>query len=80
MKRLELTQPMRDALEAVARAQRFYVPGRDSASIVELPKLALADAMLAAVRAQTDRLAKLPARAVTPVVEVSIRPKRRRRA
>ncbi len=38
------------AYEAVAAV---YVPGQDSASVLELAKLALADALLAAIGAQT---------------------------
>lgn len=83
MKRIEITDDMRVALEAVARAERAYLPGFDSSSIVEIPKLALADATLAAIRAQQlARIARLPRRtaALAPVVDVTIRPKRRRPA
>lgn len=81
MKRLELTQGIRDALDAIAHSERAFIPGVDSYSILELPKLALADAVVKAIAAQkAARFARLPKRAVTPVVEVTMRPKRKRPA
>lgn len=79
MKHLEITPAIRAALAAIADAEQDYVPGRDSSAVIEIPKLALADALLAAVRAQA-RIAKLPTRAggILPVVEVELRRKRRR--
>lgn len=38
------------ALATVARAEAGYVPGRMSASVIEIPKLELADALLEARR------------------------------
>jgi len=53
------------------------VPGGESASVVELPKLDLADAVLKAVAEQRERrLAKLPAKA--PVIGAGLGRKRRR--
>jgi len=79
LKRLEVTDAIREALAAIERADAVYVPGRDSASLIELPKLALADVVLAAVAAQqTQRLRRLPTRAVPVVVDIAMRPTRRR--
>lgn len=79
MTRIELTQAMQDALAALDQAERVYVPGRDSSAIVELPKLALADAVLAAIQAQ--RTKRLPRRADAGVVYVRLQPiSRKRRA
>lgn len=87
MRSLEITEPIRDGLAAVARAQAFYVPGGMSASVVEIPMLALAQAVSEAyvvqARRTADRQARLdvlPTRAAQAVVEVSMRPKRRHRA
>lgn len=55
-----LTGGVQAALDALDAAARDYVPGRDPASVIELPKLALADAVLAAI---AEARAKLPARA-----------------
>lgn len=80
VKHIEVTEAMRDALAAIDRAEAVYVPGFDSSSVIEIPKLALANAVLAAVRRQqATRVSRLPERApVVPVIEVTIRPKRRR--
>lgn len=81
LQRLEMTAEIRERVAAVERALDIYRPGRESASAVELPKLALADAVMRAIRQQTaahdTQLAALPKAAP---VTVSLRPKRRRRA
>jgi len=74
VRRIELTSALRDAIEAV-RVAAVYEPGEDPASLVELPKLALADAVLEALRAQALDL--LPTRA--DVVYVQLEPKHGRR-
>jgi len=80
LRRLELTDDLLARLADVEYAQHMYRPGRESAAVVELPKLALADAVLAAVHAQiaahTLQLAALPKRQPIGMR----RPKRRRRA
>jgi hypothetical protein len=73
LKQVAITPALRDAIEAVRQAAATYRPGRDSASVVELPLLALAEARLAALHTQT--VARLPVRAV-----VARRRERRRRA
>jgi hypothetical protein len=81
MKRIDITPAMADALATIARVELIYVPGRDSSSVIELPKLALADATLAAVAVQQQRrVVRLPvrAKAMSAVVEVELRPKRGR--
>jgi hypothetical protein len=64
----------------VRAALASYIPGYDSASIVELPKLELADALLAAMAARRARPQCLAdvLRPTPAVVEVTLRPKRRR--
>ncbi|HZR25278.1 MAG TPA: hypothetical protein VFA59_16905 [Vicinamibacterales bacterium] len=68
MARLPFTRQVRAALAEITAAERVHVPGRDPSSQLELPKLALADAVLDAVRAR--RLARVPrarmAKAATP--------------
>jgi hypothetical protein len=78
VKHIEITPELQQAIDAVDAAEEHYLPGGESASVIELPKLALADAFLAALQAQ--RLAKLPGRArvVPVVVEIEMRPRRRR--
>lgn len=85
MKTLKLTDDVQLALEAVRRAEATYLPGGQSAAIIEIPLLALARAVLAAYAAQdvrsTDRqekLANLPRALPVGVAEVSRQPKRRR--
>lgn len=85
MKTLTITPTMRAALTAVDAAEQGYLPGYDSASVIELPKLALAEAVLDAVKAQAQRsteraarLSTLPKARPVAVVEVTLRPKRRR--
>jgi len=83
MKSVTLTPALLDALAAVRCAEQTYVPGRDSSGLIEIPKLDLADALLAAIDAQTaarrDRLKQLPkAKPVPVVVEVALRRKWRR--
>lgn len=48
-RRLLLTADIRRRLADLARAEADYRPGLDSSAIVELPKLALAEAVLAAL-------------------------------
>lgn len=51
------------ALVAYDTAAAGYLAGRDSASVLDLPKLALADAVLAAIAAASaDRRTRLPGR------------------
>lgn len=85
LKTLEISDAMCDAIEAIGRAARSYAPGQMSAAIIEIPKLALADATLAAVRVQMvkaeahGRIAKLR-RIHTPqqpIVEVERRKRKR---
>jgi hypothetical protein len=85
LKHLELTDAMRARIEAVQAALMTYAPGGESAAVVELPKLALADVVLAEYARQAidaarraARLARLPKPTLTPIVEVTLRPKRRR--
>lgn len=85
VKTLKLTDDVHLALEAVRRAEATYLPGGQSAAIIEIPLLALARAVLAAYAAQdvrsTDRqqkLANLPRALPVGVAEVSRQPKRRR--
>lgn len=84
LKRLELTDELRRRLRAVEDAIAVHAPASESSDVVDIPKLQLAEAVLAAVAEQSAaRLARLPNRltpAVMAVVEVSIRPKRRRPA
>jgi hypothetical protein len=86
IKRLTLTPALRAAIDSVHRAEAAYVPGRDSASVVEIPKLGLADELLIALAVQgaegrwldLDRLPRAKA-AVVPVVDLELRRKRVRR-
>lgn len=84
IRKLELTDEMQRRIRAVEDALAVHVPGRESSDVVDIPKLQLADALLDAIAAQSaTRLSKLPPRAkpaVVPVVEISMRPKRSRRA
>lgn len=80
MKTLSLTPDVCAAIDACRQAERAYVPGRMSSSVVELPRLALADQILRAVTEQAaysplDQLAQLPKARPAAVV-----PKRRRRS
>jgi hypothetical protein len=77
IKRLDLTPALCAAIEAVRTAEKTYRPGGESASVVELPKLALANAVLDAVQQQT--LARLPHRADRGIVQVRLTPIRRGR-
>jgi hypothetical protein len=83
LKRVELTDEIQRRVRAVEDALAVHVPGRESSDVIDIPKLQLADALLEAIAAQSEaRLSKLPKRAaaVAPVVEISMQPKRRRRA
>jgi hypothetical protein len=73
------------AFEAVRVAQETYCPGGESSSVIELPMLALAAAIQRAWEAQAQRaaarqaqLAAIPKASPAVVVELSLRPKRRR--
>ena len=82
MKRIDITPELQAALDAIAVAEQRFVPGRDSCNVIDLPKLALADAVLASMRAaHADHLRRLPVRArpVPVLVEVTLRPTRQRR-
>ena len=57
-RRLVVTDEMERRLAAVARAYETYLPGGESSSVVELPKLALADALLRAIAADDRRRAR----------------------
>lgn len=78
--RLTITADLEYHLKYVRRCLKQYVPGRDSASVIEIPKLQLADALLEA-EARQRRIDRLPARVgyVLPVLEMS-REKRKKRA
>lgn len=87
MKAIRITDDLRTALRVCHDAAAAFTPGCDSFAVIELPKLALADTVLAAVAAQegrtTERVARLsalPKARPVAVVEVALRPKRRRRA
>jgi hypothetical protein len=64
------------ALADVRTRERRYVPGRDPSAPLDLAKVALADALLAAIAA-AERLAQLPARARP--ARAGLRPPARRR-
>jgi hypothetical protein len=49
LRRLELPDEIQQRIAAVEAAYDNYLPGGESASVVELPKLLLADAVLRAV-------------------------------
>lgn len=85
MKALKLTPAVELAIDAVRRAEENYAPGGMSASVVEIPLLALARAVVDAWAAQERqtitreaRLAALPRALPVGFVEVSLRHKRRR--
>ena len=87
IKTLILTADLCAAIDSVRRADAAYVRGRMSASIVEIPMLGLAEAVLQAVDEQsalsrTARLARVsrgkPAQ--VPVVDIEMRRKRSWRA
>lgn len=81
-------RPLRDVLVMMDRAQRRYIPGLMSAALIEIPKLAVADAVLKEIAAQTEqarrkrleRLTRLPATTggQVGIVELELRRKRRR--
>jgi hypothetical protein len=86
LKQLTLTPTLRAAIDSVHRAEAAYRRGQESAEVVEIPKLGLADEVLVAVAAQTEAarratLARLPKAkaAVVPVVDIALRRKARRR-
>lgn len=76
MKQIPMTDDIRLALDAVARAERVFVPGFDSASVIELPKLALSDAVCRAVGARQPLAVPRPRAA--KVVRVAPASRRRR--
>jgi hypothetical protein len=85
---IPITHAIADAIEAIGRAMRNYEQGQMSAGVIEIPKLALAEAVLAAVReqlikAQAEGRATALAQVRRPlpvgVVEVELRRKRRRK-
>jgi hypothetical protein len=75
--RIEIDDTIRAVLNRIAEGQQQYEAGSDSYAIVELPKLALADAVLAAIAAGERRLEQLPARAVSAIAHCAL-PRRRR--
>ena len=56
---LELTPGICRAIEAIGQAILMYRPGEMSAALLEIPKIALADAVLAAIREQLKAFPKL---------------------
>jgi len=48
-------EAIKAALQAVRRAEAVYVPGRDSADLIEIPQLAFARAVLAAIAEEEAR-------------------------
>jgi hypothetical protein len=85
IKTLTLTPTLRAAIDSVDRAQRAARPGCESASLVELLKLGLADELLLAIAAQAGvgrvaALERLPKARAVSVVEPTPRRRRRRRA
>lgn len=86
---IPITRAIADAIEAIGRAMRNYEQGQMSAAVVEIPKLALADATLASVaaelrKAEAEGKALKLARVRRPkvpigVVEVTMRHKRPRK-
>jgi hypothetical protein len=74
--RIEITPALRAAIEAVRKADEAYAPGAESSAVIELPKLALADTFLDALRDQTR--ARLPRRADRGVLFVRLQPAVRR--
>jgi len=81
LRRLTLTEDIQRRIVAVQAALDIYRPGYESAAVIELPKLALADAVLAAIAEQTAahdaQLAALPR---APALGARLRWKRSRRA
>lgn len=81
-------RPLRDVLMMMDRAQRRYIPGLMSAALIEIPKVALADAVLEAIAVQTeqarakrlDRLQRLPQSSGGQVGVVDLELRRKRRA
>lgn len=81
MAHLEITPAMQAALDAIAQTEATYVPGRESSAVIELPKLALAEATMAAVQAaKAHRVDRLPTRGAAVAASLRHRPARRRRA
>lgn len=83
IKTVTLTPDMLAALAAVRAASVGYVPGRDSSGRMDIPKIDLAEALLAAIADQQEsrrqRLQAVPkAKPVPVVVEVALRRKWRR--
>jgi hypothetical protein len=75
MKTIEITDTIQAALDAVKEAERGYVVGRDPALPIELLKLDLADAVLAAAA----RIERLPDRS-NGIVYVKLQRSRRKPA
>lgn len=79
--RLELSEEIQRRIEAVERALDTYRPGYESASVIEIPKVQLADAVLEAIAAQAAaqdaRIAAVPRGRAVAVRDI---PKRKRRA
>lgn len=84
LKHLELTPALLAAIDSVERAERSYIRGGESSGAIEIPKLGLADAVMAAVAAQRiERLEGLPRATPAPASLADlerVRKPRRRRA
>jgi hypothetical protein len=76
VKQIAITDAMRTAFDAIAEAEQAHCSGTGEYFAVELAKFALADAVRIAI---ADRCARLPERAVSAIVQSTLRPKRGRR-
>jgi hypothetical protein len=77
MRDLRWTKRLHQALDAVRAIERRYVPGRDPSSRLDMAKIALADALLAAI-ATSARLDRVSTGAAP--LRATLRPPGRRRA
>lgn len=77
-RQIELTPALRAAIAAVDAAEAMHVPGAESSSVIELPRLRLAAVFLDALRAQEARLERLPATATSRGADLARKPRRRR--
>lgn len=78
LRTLKLTDAVCTQLDRVARAQELYPDETHGYALVEIEQLRLAELVLEALAQQEARARRLPDRAVPVVVEVSLRPKRKR--
>jgi len=82
-KTLNITPLLQSQIDRVLRAAELYPNEDEGFAPLEREQLALAEEVLRAYAAQQHRLERLPRRAapaLEPVVDVALRPKRRRRA